>query len=169
MEFIGFNKFNPDDFTAETLRAIGNDTTERVNMVGVDVTLLMSFEYKTKLLRFFGALDKKFAWADHTDSTGAPWAHGKKKVHITKSDLCAKEWAKDDLCHCQGNVYYGTWSSIMEEREQKMKSKMNVNGTVKCGNAEFGDPFEGTKKECYCEHKPRVTITPGDKCAEEGK
>jgi len=44
----------------------------------------------------------------------------------------------------------------MEEKEQKLNAKMNVNGTVKCGNAEFGDPVEGAKKECYCEHKPRV-------------
>jgi len=34
----------------------------------------------------------------------------------------------------------------MEEKEQKLKAKMNVNGTVKCGNAEFGDPVEGARK-----------------------
>jgi hypothetical protein len=169
MEFIGFNKFDPKDYEAETKQSVGNQTTEKVNMMGVDVTLMMSYEYKTKLLRFFGALDKKFAFANIKDSKMAPWAHGKKKVHITKSDLCAKEWAKDDMCHCQGNVYFGTWSSIMEEKEQKMKFKENVNGTVKCSNSEFGDPLAGAKKECYCEHKPRVMITPGDKCAEEGK
>jgi len=152
-EYTGYVKVDPKDYVVETRRSVGDATREPVDMVGVDVTTLATYEYESKLLRWYVTLDKKFRYRDLPHTKQGVYAPGPVKARITKKDLCAREWAKDDICQCTGKVYFGTWSSIMLEKEQKLAVRKG--GSVPCSVKSFGgtDPVPGVKKECYCEHK----------------
>ena len=70
--------------------------------------------------------------------------------HILGSFKCANE---HDMCKCTGNVIYGkdsTWTVPMQ-----------ANDEIACTNAVFGDPIQGTVKECLC--------FPSFKCANENE
>jgi hypothetical protein len=167
-EYTGHVKFDPRDWEAQTAKSVGNYTMEKVDLVGAEVTVLTSYEYDTGMLRVFGSIDKKFKWADKVQRPIKKQA--KKQVYISQADKCALEWEKDDICKCNGSVYFGTWSSIMLDAEQSMVEK-SVDKEIKCDRKSFGDdPVPGARKECFCEkpQKQRVDIKQSDKCADEG-
>ena len=175
-EYTGHVKFDPRDWESQTAKSVGNYTSEKVDLVGGDVTVLTSYVFDTGFMRVFGTIDKKFKWAKNNQSflqhDNIPISKKdiKKKVMITEADKCATEWDEDDTCKCSGNVYFGTWGSIMLEPEQKMVEK-KVDQEIKCSRQAFGDdPLPEMKKECYCEKtKPLpVDIKQSDKCADEG-
>jgi len=104
-EYTGWAKFDPRDYEANAAKSVGNYTTEKVDLIGADVTILTSYEYDTGYLRVFGTLDKKFKWhvesnpnEHYSTSSFNKVVDGKKEVHITQSDKCASEWDKNDVC-----------------------------------------------------------------------
>jgi hypothetical protein len=78
-------------------------------------------------------------------------------INISQADKCGEEWASNDWCDCQGKVYFGTWSSIMLDKEQKYNMQ-EVKAGIQCSqdNFDFGENgplMPDLKKECYCEHE----------------
>ena len=61
-EYTGKTKLDPRDFEQSVAKSVGNYTTEKVDLIGTDVTILTSYEYDSGFLRVFGTLDKKFKW-----------------------------------------------------------------------------------------------------------
>jgi hypothetical protein len=55
-------EFSPSKYASEVGKSVGTYTTEKVNLIGADTTILASYEYSTKFLRIFANIDKKFAW-----------------------------------------------------------------------------------------------------------
>lgn len=94
-EYTGWAKFDPRDFETSAAKSVGNYTTEKVDLIGADVTILTAFEYDPGYLRVFGTLQKKFKW--HPEETSSVHSQivksdsvvlmdGKKKVYITQAD-----------------------------------------------------------------------------------
>lgn len=71
-------------------------------------------------------------------------------------ERCAEKEGAE--CECSGTVYYGrktcpfdeTPLNYIEMRDYGFNSRQ-IEGTIMCNNAEFGDPAKGFAKQCFCE------------------
>lgn len=71
-------------------------------------------------------------------------------------ERCAEK--EGDECECSGTVFYGRKTcpfddvplGYIEMRDYGFNSRQ-IEGTIKCNNAEFGDPARGVAKQCFCE------------------
>jgi len=72
-----------------------------------------------------------------------------RKFNVTRMQVCAKEWAKNDYCHCNGTVVYGSFNSIMKNNPARLSAR-NSTSKIRCNNRVFGDPVHGIVKSCFC-------------------
>lgn len=63
--------------------------------------------------------------------------------------LCAREHARglDGICTCTGTVHYG----MQRGSTHRWSVHAGADGSYRCANSVFGDPWRGVVKVCYCE------------------
>merc|ERR1711884_170714 len=91
---------------------------------------------------------------------GSPDRYGSANA---RTHRCANEGG---WCRCSGNVVYtkkctgffscnqASWETVVSYGFNS-NHKSNVNGGVRCDNANFGDPWPGYEKQCFCHPRGR--------------